>query len=318
MTKGYIYIMTNPSFPDYVKIGYAEDAKKRLKEANDSTWTPFAFRLYATYEVNKYKADTDIHEIITIANPELRAVDNIDGKIRKREFFKISPENAYRILEKLASVSGTEDKLWKNSEWTIEDKEADIEASNAKEEVFERKGAFSFDKAGINVGEKVYFKYDQSIYAEVANGNKVKYQGKTYSLSGLALKLINQMPGYHWKSAQGSAFFTYNGVLLSDVREGKSEIYQGSKGTPKTGSLFSKYGLKDGDKLEFIRHKGLDLIVDDNKVVFESKHYSLSALAKLLLERYCNLSWKSVQGPQYFAYNGTVLKDIEESHKQNQ
>lgn len=26
--KGVIYILTNPSFPEYVKIGYADDVKK--------------------------------------------------------------------------------------------------------------------------------------------------------------------------------------------------------------------------------------------------------------------------------------------------
>ena len=30
--KGVIYILTNPSFPEYVKIGYADDIKKRLKQ----------------------------------------------------------------------------------------------------------------------------------------------------------------------------------------------------------------------------------------------------------------------------------------------
>ncbi len=28
---GCIYILTNPSFPDYVKIGYATNLEKRLK-----------------------------------------------------------------------------------------------------------------------------------------------------------------------------------------------------------------------------------------------------------------------------------------------
>lgn len=30
MAKGVIYILTNPSFPEYVKIGYADDLKQRL------------------------------------------------------------------------------------------------------------------------------------------------------------------------------------------------------------------------------------------------------------------------------------------------
>ena len=32
MNKGVIYILTNPSFPQYVKIGYANDIEKRLKQ----------------------------------------------------------------------------------------------------------------------------------------------------------------------------------------------------------------------------------------------------------------------------------------------
>ena len=30
--KGVIYILTNPSFPKYVKIGYSDNVNKRLEE----------------------------------------------------------------------------------------------------------------------------------------------------------------------------------------------------------------------------------------------------------------------------------------------
>ena len=53
--NGYIYIMTNPSFPEYVKIGYAKDVKARLRQLNRSESLPFAFRVYATYAVNVIK-----------------------------------------------------------------------------------------------------------------------------------------------------------------------------------------------------------------------------------------------------------------------
>ena len=46
--NGVIYILTNPSFPDYVKIGYADDIDKRLKQLNRSECIPYAFRIYAT------------------------------------------------------------------------------------------------------------------------------------------------------------------------------------------------------------------------------------------------------------------------------
>ena len=34
---GFIYIFTNPSFEEYVKIGYANNVKQRLDELNSST-----------------------------------------------------------------------------------------------------------------------------------------------------------------------------------------------------------------------------------------------------------------------------------------
>ena len=50
--QGVIYVLKNPSFPDYVKIGYADNIETRLQQLNNSECTPFAFRVYATYEVD--------------------------------------------------------------------------------------------------------------------------------------------------------------------------------------------------------------------------------------------------------------------------
>ncbi len=67
--KGVIYILTNPSFPKYVKIGYADDVNKRLIDLNRSECIPFAFRLYAYYEVNQRLSDIKIHDMIDKLNP---------------------------------------------------------------------------------------------------------------------------------------------------------------------------------------------------------------------------------------------------------
>ena len=48
--KGYIYILTNPSFPDYVKIGFATNIENRLRQLNRSETIPYAFRVYAVYK----------------------------------------------------------------------------------------------------------------------------------------------------------------------------------------------------------------------------------------------------------------------------
>ena len=73
---GVIYILTNPSFPEYVKIGYADDIDKRLQQLNRSECIPFAFRVYATYEVNSRLSDLKIHSIIDKLNPNLRSIEN--------------------------------------------------------------------------------------------------------------------------------------------------------------------------------------------------------------------------------------------------
>ena len=43
--NGVIYILTNPSLPDYVKIGYADDIDKRLKQLNRSECIPYAYQI---------------------------------------------------------------------------------------------------------------------------------------------------------------------------------------------------------------------------------------------------------------------------------
>lgn len=110
-TKGVIYILTNPSFPEYVKIGYADDVKRRLKELNRSECTPFAFRLYAYYEVNHRLTDMKLHNIIDRLNPDLRSIDNVDGKKRIREFYAMSKEDAYALFEAIAEINGLSDNL---------------------------------------------------------------------------------------------------------------------------------------------------------------------------------------------------------------
>ncbi len=111
ITKGVIYVLTNPSFPEYVKIGYADDLQKRLKQLNKSECLPFAFRAYCTYEVEGRLKDQDVHALIDKLNPDLRAIETFDGKPRVREFYAMSPEDAYGILSSIAAISGTTDRL---------------------------------------------------------------------------------------------------------------------------------------------------------------------------------------------------------------
>ena len=108
---GSIYILTNPSFLDYVKIGYSKNVSERINKLNNSEAVPFGFRLYATYDVETQSADKVLHKIIDKLNADLRSIDTINDKVRVREFYLISPEDAYELLEDIAIISGTKERL---------------------------------------------------------------------------------------------------------------------------------------------------------------------------------------------------------------
>jgi len=129
MNKKVIYILTNPSFPQFVKIGYADDVVDRVGTLNRNPGLPYSFRIYATYEVNERLDDLKLHKMIDALNPTLRTKEEIDGKQRKREFFAMSAEVAYNIFEAMAEISGTRNRLhlW------IADAKQKAEEENAEE-----------------------------------------------------------------------------------------------------------------------------------------------------------------------------------------
>lgn len=210
---GVIYILTNPSFPEYVKIGYADDIKSRLAQLNRSECIPFAFRVYATYEVESRLSDLKIHNIIDRLNPNLRAIDNFEGKKRVREFYAMTKEDAYALLEAIAEVNGRTDKLTLH-EKTIKEQADEEIAEDIKEERHERLAPFKFSLCGIKPGEEIEFYNDPSIKCTVKDDKTVEYNGQTYSLSALATKLA----GTKWPVA-GPRYFKYKGEWLNEIRK---------------------------------------------------------------------------------------------------
>lgn len=101
---GDIYIMVNPAFPDLVKIGYADNVSKRLRQFNRNSGLPDPFHVYATYKVKKRLEDLKLHELIDSLDPDLRHAKN-------REFYEMSKEKAYKILTAIAEINGDEDLL---------------------------------------------------------------------------------------------------------------------------------------------------------------------------------------------------------------
>ena len=210
MSKGYIYILTNPSFPDYVKIGYADDVKSRVNQLNRTECTPYAFRIYATYEVDSRLNDLKLHKMIDKLNPDLRSRDEIDGKKRVREFYSLSAEDAYGIFEAMAEIHGTTDKLekWKASATDIKQEQAAQSIARQKKEKFE------FSKLGIPIGAELEYIHDRAIKVIVADEKrKVYYNDEEWSLSSLARVLLQRN-----SAVTGTLHFSYNGETIADLR----------------------------------------------------------------------------------------------------
>lgn len=128
---GVIYILTNPSFPEYVKIGYADAVEARVKQLNNSEAVPFSFHIYATFDVTERLTDKKLHNFIDTLNPELRSKEKIGDKIRVREFYHIKPEEIYSAFESMAEVTGTSDRLhlWKETKEEIEEEKEALSLS---------------------------------------------------------------------------------------------------------------------------------------------------------------------------------------------
>ncbi len=209
--KGVIYILTNPSFPEFVKIGYTDCLEERLKRLNKSEAVPYAFRSYAVYEVDRKLIDKNLHKMIDSLNSTLRAKEIFDGKERAKEFYKMSAEKAYSILEGIATISGTKDKLKRMSPEGHEVLN-ELTAGNGKKST--HKPPFKFSEFGIPVGATIVYFKDSSVVATVVDDSHIEYQGRTTAMSSLAQKLL----GYK-NAVQGPKYFTYKGTLLTEIRK---------------------------------------------------------------------------------------------------
>lgn len=215
---GAIYILKNPSFPDYIKIGYADDVYSRLKQLNDKSAVPFAFRLYAYYKVNHRLEDKTVHEIIDKLNPSLRAKDNIDGKERKREFFEMSAEDAYDILRCIAKINGLEDNLVL-VEPTAKEMEDEDEATTKRKSTQLPKMDWLIDQGIISIGDEVYLINHPEEVATVVDSKNVEYKGEKMSFNQFGCELTG------WRAIQIYAFMKKVGgnKTLAKLREEKME-----------------------------------------------------------------------------------------------
>lgn len=195
---GKVYVLTNDCMPGLVKIGYTtQSIEDRLREL-DKTCVPWPFRCHFAIETDRYK------EIESLAHDAFS-----DNRVRdSREFFRVSPERVVAALR----IAGA--KEIKTTNAATDETGRHIEDNPEQESGKKR---FRFDRYGIHVGDELTFTRDKTKKCTVVEGGDVEYNGERYSISKLALKLMNEL-GYNWKYASGPAFFEYDGCVLSDIQ----------------------------------------------------------------------------------------------------
>lgn len=219
MSRGLVYILTNPCLDGWVKIGMTErnDINRRLQELNSPPNIPLSYRCYATYEVdNPLEVEKRIHSLIDRVDDSLHAREQLNnGRIREREFFKISPETAYGIFKDIAALRGDSNKLKLSTPTIDQSQEEEIAESRTK------RTNNSFKLLKINIGEEVFFLYDDTIVAKVVDDkNRLEYNNEIYSVTGLARKILFEK--FNWSEnlhVNGWRFFTKGGITLSDLRD---------------------------------------------------------------------------------------------------
>lgn len=216
-SQGVIYILTNPSFPDYVKIGYADDVNKRLKELNRSECIPFAFRLYAYYEVPRRLTDMKLHQMIDRLNPNLRSIEEFDGKTRKREFYNMSAADAYSILETIAQINGLEDHLV-----LVEPSAKEVKDEEEAEEIRTKRTSlpkldWMIEQCLVKPGDKICVISHPNEVATIIDGRHVEYNGEIMSMNVFGCKATG------WSAIQSYALMRLinNNKTLGEMREEK-------------------------------------------------------------------------------------------------
>jgi T5orf172 domain len=196
-----IYVLKNEAMPGLVKIGLTTDSvESRISNLSSSTGVPLPFECHFAAEIpdgiNLIKLEKTLHQLFAEhrTNP-------------KREFFKVEPEKVVLAL----SIGGFKE---------VTPGKADIDPlevqamEKAKEQ---RRSRINLGALGIKAGDVLVLARDEAITAVVLDSGKVSFKGETMSLSGAALKALQDM-GYKSTSVSGSDYWMFEGELLDERR----------------------------------------------------------------------------------------------------
>ena len=198
----YIYILTNESMPDLVKIGRTDKSIEQRIKGLDNTSIPLPFKCFYAAEVNDAR----------IVEPKLHRIFS-DKRIRhNREFFRIDP-NLVKEAIQLAEVREITPKQ------EIVSDTLDIKALEEYNVIEERRNRITFKELAIPVNSILYFTKEHIISCVVSKelSSRVIFEVNELSLSRAALEVMIKM-NYNWSSARGSYFWEYESENLTARR----------------------------------------------------------------------------------------------------
>ena len=207
MARGIVYVLTHPTLhtkdgAPLVKIGRTGDSLQHLKDRImnlSGTGVPGRYRLYYAVSVKDgVAAEKLLHDAFGNSRYD-----------KNKEFFAIAPErveSAMRLTlihgQSSGRVAGEIERLLKRK-------------TPKPDNPF--RSPFKFIQVGVVPGEELTFKDDPSLKATVVdNHNKVKFEGKEYSLSGAADVVVKRKG--RKIGVSGPLYWCYKGEILGARR----------------------------------------------------------------------------------------------------
>jgi hypothetical protein len=191
---GIVYVLSNPAFDNYVKVGRTIDLEQRLKQL-DNTSVPLPFRcVFAVQVDDEVAVERLVHQAFA------------DVRVRTtREFFEI---DAQRVIAALKLTNGVDVT-------PKADIAEDEESIAALERTVAKRKTYSFSDAQVNVGDILTYSKDDTITSVVVADKKIDFEGEIVSVSKAALALLHR-EGYKWKQANGWAYWMKDGETLGE------------------------------------------------------------------------------------------------------
>lgn len=178
------------------------------------------FLLYCSIlriSLKSYSEGDKVHAIIDKLNPNLRSIENFNGQKRVREFYAMSAEDAYAVLEAMAEIHGYTDRLELVAP-DAKEVEAEETAEDIKEARKERLTTFTFALCGIAPGSEIEFCCRNNPYSgaicKVIDDRNIEYENESWSLTALAKHFTGSC-----SNIAGTRYFKYRGEWLHKLRE---------------------------------------------------------------------------------------------------